>query len=122
MFLGVVVVYEKSATDETYSTSTQLKEADLSTTDVFGKSVAMSYDGGRDILTVVVGAPGAPRGSVFIYKKTTTSWIGPQRLISDTESSYFPCFGSYFSILGNVMVLGDGTYANDTDNGRSSLL
>jgi hypothetical protein len=101
--------------DPTFTQEAQLIAIDGAADDLFGSSVAISWD------YAVVGAPHddilskANRGSAYIFVRSGTNWSQQAKLLaSDGEAGDF--FGSSVAISGNTVVIGahadDNSYAN----------
>ncbi|MFN6049933.1 MAG: Ig-like domain-containing protein, partial [Planctomycetia bacterium] len=86
----------------------QLTSPDNSTTDDFGRSIAMSADGN----TMIIGAPNdnigsnIDQGSAYIFTKTPSGWIQQAQLVAPNPSA-FDKFGSSVDITadGNTVVI-----------------
>ncbi len=86
---------------------TKLTASDGTANDYYGESVDISTDG----LTVVVGAPNANKGVVYIYKFSGSSWGETKLIASDEATKVNSSFGNYVSVSsdGQSLAVGDNS-------------
>ncbi|NQW24433.1 MAG: hypothetical protein HQ475_13430 [SAR202 cluster bacterium] len=107
-------------TDTVWTQQAKLSASDGATTDNFGWSVSVSGD------TVATGAfgdaaKGPNAGSVYVYKRTGTSWAEEANLTA-TGAAIDHKLGTSVSISGNDLVAGaPGDFQKGTDTGATHV-
>lgn len=115
---GAAYVFTRTGT--VWTQQAKLSASDGGTTDNFGWSVSVSGD------TVVAGAfgdaaKGPNTGSVYVYKRTGTSWAEEANLTA-TNAAIDHKLGTSVSISGNDLVAGaPGDFQKGTDTGAAHV-
>lgn len=111
--IGKAYIFERAAGADTWSLSQTLSPEGLSSTSLFGFSVAMSASG----KIIAVGTVFDSAGTVWIYSKTESTWSLLGSKLSPTGNTGNSLFGSSVALSADGSILAVGGYADNSSYG-----